>query len=227
MTEQIWETELARGINESQQFPGSLQAHLYVSIIDLSVNLSEGMTSLWGALWQCTDSDTFALSCLSYIWALWVFFLFPSSRQKWKRVPRLLVHSMIEKCLPFKAISLPAWYHKEAFLTKLAFAFPSVTMHLAYFAHFSLSMLKIIMKCLFPLHRTTLFQGSQLREEKKRGALEEVREQGWAEGWLSGSRDHKRCDQILTLLRRHRPQSRPPMGIRILRQWKDGTVSKS
>lgn len=73
-------------------------------------------------------------------------------------------------------------------------------MHLAYFAHFSFSALKIIMKCLFPLHRTTIFQGSQLREETSVGAPRRSEKRDEQKDGPVGAETASNRDQILTLL---------------------------
>ena len=61
-----------------------------------------------------------------------------------------------------------------------------------------------------------------IKRRKVSGSPEEVREEGWAEGWPSGSRDYKRQGPDPHSSLKAPGHSQVPVGIRILRQWKDG-----
>lgn len=77
------------------------------------------------------------------------------------------------------------------------------------------------MKCLFPLHRTTVFQGSQLSEEKSVGAPRRSERRDEQKDGAVGA--ETTSGRTRSLLRSKAPgHSHVPMGIRILKQWKDG-----
>lgn len=130
---------------------------------------------------------------------------------------------MIEKCLPFKAGTKTHLIPQKKLLTKLTFAFPSVTMHLAYFA-LSLSTLKIIIKCLFHCTEQLYFKTDPIKRRKVSGSprRSERRDGRQKDGSVGAGPQAAGPD----------PHSAPkapatvtPMGIRILRQWKDGVNS--
>lgn len=206
MTEQIWETELARGINESQQFSGEPRLTYTCPSSIYPWIFSEGMTSLLRGSVTMHWFRHFALSCLSYIWALWVFSLsFKSTEGK--------------ECQGYRCIQ---WLRNVCHLKPFHFL-PDTTKKLFNKVSLCFSQCHDASRLFCPLFtfnaednnemlvsiaQNNSISRQSIKRRKVSGSPEEVREEGWAEGWLSGSRDHKRQDQILTLLRRRRPQSR-------------------
>lgn len=221
MTEQIWETELARGINESQQFSGEPRLTYACPSSIYPWIFSEGMTSLLRGSVTMPDSDT--LPCLVWVISGHCGFSLSFKSTEGKEYQGYRCIQWLRNVCHLKA-HFTSCLIPQSFLTKLAFAFPSVTMHHKLFCPlFTFKRFEDNNEMLVSIAPEQLyFQGSQLREEKSAGAPREVREEKVSRRMAQWEQRPQAAGPGPPLLRRRRPQSTLPWACRILRQWKDG-----
>ena len=199
MTQQIWESELARGINESQQ---GLREPRLTYTCPSSIHpwiFSEGMTSLLRSSVTMHWFRHFALSCLSYIWAFWVFFFFSFKSTEEKECQGYWCIQWLRNVCHLKPFHFLPDTTKKLF-NKVSLCFSQCHYASGLFFPLFIFNTEDNNEMLVSIAQNNCISRQSIKWRKVSGSPKEIREEGWAEDWCSGSRDNKWQDQILTLL---------------------------